>query len=99
MYIQSGSRCYDTNRAYVDVRARVGGCLDTDLGTADLEQVDGLAADVDVVSDVSEEGGDAGLGLPGDEGVALHPEVLVWGRGTRRQLLFQVYKRVYLERV
>lgn len=50
---------------------------ETNLWAADLQQVDGFSADVDIVGDVSQEDGHAVLHILGDQSVALHPEVLV----------------------
>lgn len=47
------------------------------LWAADLQEVDGLPADVHVVGDVPQEHGNAVLHVPGDQGVALDPEVFV----------------------
>jgi len=49
------------------------------LRAADLQQVDGLAADVDVVGDVSQEDGHRVLRVLGDQGGAALPEALVCG--------------------
>ena len=51
--------------------------MKADLGTADLQQVDGLPADVDVVGDVPEEDGHVLLHAARDQGVPLRPEVFI----------------------
>lgn len=51
--------------------------LDTNLWAADFEQVDGLSADIHVISDVSQEDGHAILHILGNQSVALNPEMFV----------------------
>lgn len=50
---------------------------ETNLWVADLQQVDGFSADVDVVGNMSQEYRHAVLHVFGDQSVALHPEVFV----------------------
>lgn len=50
---------------------------ETNLWPADLQQVDGFSADVNIIGNVPQEDGNTVLHILGDQSVALHPEVLV----------------------